>query len=253
MALRRGQRRTYRVSRVRAVHPLDQTARRPAGFDLAGDLALDPPRARGRAQRGRRDGAGAGPVAARAATRAARQRPGDDAEPHPSGRRRAHGPVREQGLGRLRPARPRRWCRGGRPGVDPAARRRAVTRGRGALRSGPDAAGRDPVPATGSLLRCRREGRRLRPLRVARRAARGGRAGAVARRGTGARQGRRHVGQPQRLGEPARIAGVRTHGRPAHPGPPDARLRHRRGGRRGRRRSGRARRPATRCTATTWP
>ena len=35
VALRRGQRRTYRVSRVRAVHPLATPARRPAGFDLA--------------------------------------------------------------------------------------------------------------------------------------------------------------------------------------------------------------------------
>ena len=45
------------------------------------DLALDPTRARGRAQRGRRDGASPGPVAARPAARAARQRAGDDAEP----------------------------------------------------------------------------------------------------------------------------------------------------------------------------
>ncbi|GAA2128361.1 YafY family protein [Nocardioides bigeumensis] len=37
VALRRGARRTYRVSRVRAVHPLDQAVSRPAGFDLAED------------------------------------------------------------------------------------------------------------------------------------------------------------------------------------------------------------------------
>ncbi|MEV4412233.1 WYL domain-containing protein, partial [Catellatospora sp. NPDC049609] len=35
VALRDGQRRTYRVSRVRAVEPLDEPAVRPAGFDLA--------------------------------------------------------------------------------------------------------------------------------------------------------------------------------------------------------------------------
>ncbi|MGB2572118.1 helix-turn-helix transcriptional regulator [Micromonospora citrea] len=39
VALRDGRRRTYRVSRVRTVAPLDEPVRRPVGFDLAGSWA----------------------------------------------------------------------------------------------------------------------------------------------------------------------------------------------------------------------
>ena len=67
----------------------------------------------------------------------------------------------------------------------------------------------------------------------------------------GARRGRLDVGQPVRLGVPARLPDVRPHRRAAPAGPPDARLRHRRAGRSRRRRGSPGSAWATRCTATT--
>ena len=97
-----------------------------------------------------------------------------------------------------------------------------------------------------------RESGRLRPVRVTGRAADRRRPRAVARRRTGARQGRRDLGQPERLGVPARLARVRTHRRAAFPGQDGRSARTSRAGSTPSARASRASAPATRCTATTW-
>ena len=85
-----------------------------------------------------------------------------------------------------------------------------------------------PVPRVRRLTADQHEGRRLRPVRAARRAEGRRGSGAVAGREPGARQGRRDIRQPLGLGGADGNSGVRADRRTPRPGAPGARLRHRR-------------------------